>query len=264
MPSQPPKETPRRPDFLLVLPAFRELQRLPPYLASLVEALARAPFTTEVLVVDDGSPPEEQKALRAAVQGHSTGNCEVLDPLLLPKNGLKGDAILAGWRSRPATWLAFADADGATSAGEVRRVLEELKALDPAQQQAHFAVREAGGSARVRRTAVRRILSMLFSRLAGLALRTKPMDFQCGFKVIPGTFLPPAADSLQGRGLCFDLALFLALRSAGVQVRPVPIGWTDQPGGRVSPWRNGPGLIAGLWSLSRHGLERGRAKKSPA
>jgi len=264
MPSQPPNETQQSPDFLLVLPAFRELQRLPPYLASLVQALASAPFTTQVLVVDDGSPAGEQRALRAAVEAHSTGNCRVLDPLMLPENGLKGDAILAGWRSRPATWLAFADADGATSAAEVSRVLGEIMDLDPGQHRAHFAVRETSGPARVRRTAVRRTLSMLFSRLAGLALHTEPMDFQCGFKVIPGRVLPAAADSLQGRGLCFDLALFLALKSAGIPVRPVPIGWKDQPGGRVSPWRNGPGLVAGLWSLSRNGLGRGRADKGPA
>ena len=264
MPSQPPNEPQRIPDFLLVLPAFREQRRLPPYLATLVEALARAPFTTEVLVVDDGSPAGEQQALLAAVQVQRTGNCEVLNPLLLTKNGLKGDAILAGWRSRHAAWLAFADAAGATSAAEVRRVLGEINTSDPALLQAYFAVRETRGPARVRRTAVRRILSMLFSRLAGIALHTEPMDFQCGFKVIPGGFFPAAADSLRDRGLCFDLALFMALRSAGVRVRPVPIGWTDQPGGRVSPWRNGPGLIAGLWSLSQDGLERGRADRNSA
>jgi glycosyltransferase involved in cell wall biosynthesis len=264
MPFQPPNETQLSPDFLLVLPAFRELHRLPSYLASLVEALASAPFTTEVLVVDDGSPVGEQEALRAAVRVQRTGNCAVIDPLMLPTNALKGGAILAGWLSRHATWLAFADADGATSAAEVRRVLGAINALDPARQQAFFAVRETSGPAPVRRTAVRRILSTLFSRLAGFALHTEPMDFQCGFKVIPGKFLPEAADSLQGRGLCFDLALFLALRSAGIQVQSIPISWTEQPGGRVSPWRDGPGLIAGLWSLSRNGLERGRANKNPA
>ena len=262
MPPPPANEPHRCPDVLLVLPAFRELQRLPQYLLALTGALAEAPFTSELLVVDDGSPAHEQRALRAEVGDRQVGKCRVLPPLLLPRNRLKGDAILEGWRSRPALWLAFADSDGATSASEVRRVLGEVIDEDRSQQAAHFAVRQGHGPFGVRRTPLRRILSGIFSRLAGVSLRTAPMDFQCGFKIVPGKVLPAIAPSLEDRGLCFDLALFLALRSEGVLVRPVPIDWSDQPGGKVTLWRNGPGMVAGLWTLSLHGLNRRQRRQS--
>ena len=249
-PPNPPQEIP---DFLLVLPSYREAGRLPQYLASLVETLASAPFRTDILVVDDGSPAEDQRELRAAFSPIQSGNCRVLPALLLTKNGKKGDAILQGWSSLPAKWKAFADADGSTDAAEVRRVLGEIRDRDPAQTASYFAVRSRSGPLRVRRTRSKLILSRLFSILAGLALRAPAIDFQCGFKVIPGSALPKVERYIAGRGFCFDPALFLALRSVGIAVETVPIAWSDQPGGKVSAWRNGPGMLAGLAILATCG-----------
>jgi len=238
------------PDFLLVLPSYRESARLPRYLSALVESLATAPFTTEILVVDDGSPQAEQRAVLSATMPRRQGSCTLLPALLRPTNGRKGDAILDGWRSRRARWLAFADADGATAADEVRRVLGEVHDGDPDGRSAHFAVRATSGPLRVARSPARRIVSRAFSLLAALALRTAPMDFQCGFKIIPGPALAQVDHGLEGRGFCFDPALLLALRSARIPVRTVPIRWSDQPGGSVSAWRNGPAMLLGLLRLS--------------
>ncbi len=241
---------------MLVLPAYRELERLPRYLSSLTQALSGAPWRTDVVVVDDGSPAAEQEALLALVRPALHGNCRVAAPILLGRNRLKGDAILEGWRSGPARWLAFADSDGAASAAEVLRVLGGIPRGD-APPAAYFAVRRGNGPGGSRRTATRRLLGRVFSRLAGLVLGVRPIDFQCGFKVIPGSVLPRIADGIQGRGLCFDLALFVALRREGVAVREVAIQWNEMPGGTISPWRNGPGMIAGLLSIAVRGLGRG-------
>ncbi len=249
-----PNSTQEIPEFLLVLPSYRDADRLPPYLASLVQALESAPFRTDILVVDDGSPAGDQSELCAACFPGQRGNCRVLAPLLLPKNGKKGDAILEGWRSTPALWKAFADADGSTNASEVRRVLGEIRDRDPAQAASYFAVRARSGPLRVRRTWSKLALSRMFSTLAGLALHAPAIDFQCGFKVIPGRALPELERQVGGCGFCFDPALYLALRSAGIAVNTLPIAWSDQPGGKVSAWRNGPGMLAGLAKLAARRL----------
>jgi glycosyltransferase involved in cell wall biosynthesis len=240
-------------DVLLVLPAYRELNRLPRYLSSLTSALSTAPWKTEILVVDDGSPDGEQEALSRQLRPGTSGTCRVLPLMRLARNRLKGDAILEGWRSRPAKWLAFADSDGATDAGEVLRVLAEIGAGDPSAACAYFGVRQVSGPRASHRSATRRLLSSAFSRLAGIALGARPIDFQCGFKVIPGQVLARIEGNLENRGLCFDLALFLSLRSEAVPVNPVPVAWNEVPDGRISPWRNGPGMVAGLWSLAVRG-----------
>ncbi len=255
MPPSPDSSPTTPADFLLVLPAYRELNRLPRFLDSLTKALAPAPWATEILVVDDGSPGDEQKALAALIVPVRDGHCQVLAPRLLAHNRLKGDAILEGWRSRPARWLAFADADGAAGAEEVLRVFGDINSRDPSGASAYFADRHGPGKSANRRTPSRRFLSSLFSALAGFALRVPPIDFQCGFKVVPGSVLPRIADRLEGRGLCFDLALFVALRSEGVPVRQFPVTWRDQPEGKVSPWRNGPAMLAGLWKLAVRGAK---------
>ena len=248
-------------DFLLVIPAYRELKRLPSYLAALSEALAGAPWTTAILVVDDGSPPAERRALFDQIKPGLKGRCQVLAPRHLEKNHLKGDAIIEGWKSHSSRWMAYADADGATSAVEVLRVFSRIFAEDPSSTTAYFGSRY-GAPLHGKRTFVRRSLSRAFSILTGWLLRVPSIDIQCGFKVVPGQALSGKADQLTGRGLCFDVALYLLLRAARVPVRPVPIDWIDQPGGKVSALRNGPGMLSGLLRLAVGGVAPRQGSKS--
>jgi dolichyl-phosphate beta-glucosyltransferase len=227
--------------FLLVIPAYCERWRLPPYLAQLIPALAAAEFSSALLVVDDGSPAEEQLAVRQTVRPGRTGNCEVLPPLLLAENRGKGAAILAGWRS-----------DGAGPAAEVARVLAMIAGGGTAgAETCWWAARTGAAGHEVRRRPLRWLLGRLFAALVRLLLDRKIRDSQCGFKVVPGQWFRRVDGRLAERGFCFDLELLLALRDQGARVVEVPIDWRDQAGGSIRPLRDGWSMLRGVFRLRR-------------
>lgn len=82
--------------FLLVIPCFRESDRLPRFLRELVDSLQDAPYSCNILVVDDGSGDREQKAVLDLVGAVDSVKQMILPPLLQPRNLGKGGAVRAG------------------------------------------------------------------------------------------------------------------------------------------------------------------------
>jgi dolichyl-phosphate beta-glucosyltransferase len=245
-------------DIFLVIPAYRESLRLPPYLRELIEVLAPAKFTTEILVVDDGSPLDEHQRLTGALTLGSFGACRVLPPVLLPANRGKGYTILQGWRAaRDAHWLAFVDADGAVPAYEVQRLLEMAAAGTHSDRPALWAPRMRTLETKIHRTLGRRLLGRIFARFASQWTGLSIYDTQCGFKVIPLGYYQRIEPLLQEDRFCFDIELLLALRHVGATVQEIPIDWHDVPGGQLHPIRDGLAMLGRLFAI------RNRARHWP-
>jgi glycosyltransferase involved in cell wall biosynthesis len=235
---------------LLVIPAYREAGRLPSYLRELSGVLSHGGFSTAILIVDDGSPIEEQQALRGLIEIGTIGSCEILQPLVLPENRGKGGAVLAGWRSGvKADWLAFVDADGALSAAEVLRVLR--LAVSGQQQTVYCASRVGEQQRLVRRRWNRWLLGRAFAQVVRFMLNLGISDSQCGFKLLPAACFHLVDPQLQEQGYCFDLELLLALQRRDVRIVEVPVNWLDQPGGKVRPLRDGIRMLRQLCRLRK-------------
>jgi hypothetical protein len=240
-------------DFLLVIPAFREHLRLPPFLTELVSTLSGAPFTTEIQIVDDGSPPAEQQALLLAVATGRFNQCTVPPPACLPANHGKGETILIGWRrAGDSSWLAFVDADGSIPASEVLRVFSlALEERAQAKNSCFFASRILMLGRTVKRRFLRHLCGRVFATVVANLFKTHVYDSQCGLKVLPRAWFLRVNPLLQGAGLCFDIELLVALQHSGASIIEVPIDWEDKPGGSVSVLTSGLPMLWGAWLLSR-------------
>ena len=236
-------------DFLLVIPCYYESKRLPSFLEKLKQALYLAPFTTHILVVDDGSSVLEQERLLTLVKQENYGQVTLLTPELLPENTGKGGAILHGWRqAHPARWRAFVDADGAVSPMEILIVLTDIH-TSPNPKEAYFAVRKPDLAYQVHRTLLRWISGKVFGMLAKMILNSEISDSQCGFKVISTNVFKKIDHHLQGFGFCFDLELLVILRLAKIKVKEVQVNWSEQPGGHLNLFRHGFEMIANLFRI---------------
>lgn len=238
-------------DFLLVIPSYREHFRLPPFLRDLVTVLGSASFTTEILVVDDGSPEQEQRALCQAIEVGSFGACRISPPLLFPVNRGKGHAILAGWRSREAArWLAFVDADGAIPAREVLRVFGIASNLrEDRQGPCLFGSRMRMPERTVRNRFARHVSGRAFATFANLLVGSRVEDTQCGFKLIPQQVFQRVSPLLEEPGFCFDIELILALEHVRTNRQIVPIDWEHKAGGHVHVFRDGMRMLLRLPTL---------------
>jgi glycosyltransferase involved in cell wall biosynthesis len=221
-------------DFLLVIPAYHESERLPRYLETLADALEKQAYRTAILVVDDGSSRQEQERLLACIQSIVQKHKNVLPPVLLSANRGKGGAILAGWDyGFPARWLSFVDADGAIPACEVVRLFS-LVAGTADEERAVFASRVKMLGRTVTRSAKRHLTGRVFAFLVGYFIDSRVYDSQCGFKIVPAGAFAAIRGQVTEVRFAFDVELLALLLKSSIPVEEVPIDWIDQPGSKVS------------------------------
>jgi len=188
------------PDLSVILPAYNEAQRLPPYLATVKEYVETGRGGAyEVIVVDDGSDDGLDKVVKAW-----QADWPALRLIAHSVNRGKGAAVRTGMLAARGKRLLFADADGATPIAEEGKLRAALEAG------ADLAVGSrllAAAGIRRRRTLARSLAGRLFAALARWWLGVSVRDPQCGFKM----FRRDAARELFHRscepGYLFDLEL---------------------------------------------------------
>jgi dolichyl-phosphate beta-glucosyltransferase len=233
--------------YSVVIPAFNEAGRLPPYLDEVVEFFDSRGERYEVVVVDDGSTDGTVAAVRAAAARHPA-----VRVLPLGRNRGKGAAVRAGMLAAGGALRLFTDADGATPIGELKRLEPALAAgadivigsrvlVDPA-----VAVR-----ARPYRVVAGRVFNWLVARLGlrGVA------DSQCGFKLFTAAAAERLFRALRTEGFAFDVELLLRAQAAGCRVVEVAVNWADQEGSKVGVLTSGPGMLVQIlrarWRVAR-------------
>ena len=111
------------PHWSIVIPAFNEARRLPPYLDDLVAYFDGRGDPYEVIVVDDGSTDGTGDV--ALARGRT---CPAVRLIRLPENAGKGAAVRAGMLDATGAVRLFTDADGATPIAELKRFEPALAA----------------------------------------------------------------------------------------------------------------------------------------
>lgn len=213
----------------LVIPALNEEDRLGPSLAAVCEHLATLPFSTRVLVVDNGSV-DATAATAAAADG-----AEVPVRVIGCRDRGKGAAVRAGMKAARGRWVGFCDADLATPIGAVDDVIVQLDAGAPVVIGSRRCI---GASFTQEQPALRRAGGWAFRRLTrdivpGIA------DTQCGFKFFTAEAAEALFRDIDSDGFSFDLELLAAAARQGVPVVEVPVAWTDRDGSSLRPVEHG-------------------------
>jgi len=232
----------------VIIPAYNEAGRLPPYLASVRTYLdAHYPDGYEVIVVDDGSDdglPDVLSALRAdwpelAVMRH-------------PANRGKGAAVRTGMLAARGELLLFADADGATPIDQEARLSQAIAAgADVAVGSRLVAAPGTLGVVTRQRTRLRGLTGRLFAGLARWLLDISIRDTQCGFKMFRGEAGWKLFSLSRETGYLFDLELLVLADRLGYRVAELPVNWADVPGGHLSLRRELCRVLFGLCRLRR-------------
>jgi len=208
------------------VPAFNEERRLPPTLIDIIDFFDRKGISYEVLVIDDGSKDSTAEVVRKFERVRHQVRL-----IQLPKNYGKGHAVRLGVLNSRGARVLFADADGATPIQE----FERLEAAVAGGADIAIGSRAlASADTKVATSIHRRLLGRVFNKCVNLILLPTIADTQCGFKM----FTRKAAMFLFRRQradrFSFDVELLYMAHKADLNIKEVPINWTNVPGSKVN------------------------------
>jgi dolichyl-phosphate beta-glucosyltransferase len=236
-----------RPFLSIIIPVWNEQACLAGNLDTVIRYLRKQEYTSEVIVVDDGSTD-------ATVDVACAFSAEQADaPLKLIENKHcgKGYAVRTGLLAGTGKYLLFTDADLSTPVYEIGKVIGALEmGADVA-----IGTRQGIGAERVDEPLVRSLLRRLFNLLVRAVSGLPYRDTQAGFKgfrreVAQDLFrrvrlYGEDAREIEGRALtAFDVeVLYLATR-AGYRIEEIPVRWEYDAQSRRIPLRNAARMLA--------------------
>ncbi len=239
-----------RPYLSIIVPARNEENRLPPALNSIGAFLRRQPFSSELIVVENGSSDNTS----SVVEQYIAEEIDADDPFtmqLMHSDPGKGAAVKLGMLSAQGDYLIITDTDLAVPIEEVD------KFLPPAQPSTDYSIaiasREVPGAVRHGEPAYRHIMGRVFNQLVRWLAVSGIHDTQCGFK----SFSREAAQlvfplqTIDGWG--FDVEILYIAQRHGLQIEEIPVNWYYGSDSRVRPVQDTINMVRELLLIRANG-----------
>lgn len=240
------RDTPnsRAVDLSIVVPAYNEQARIVPTIGAFAAHLARTDLTWELIVSDDGS----QDATRVLIELIDHANVRIVRA---DRNAGKGAAVRRGFHDARGRMVLFSDADNATPAQEVDRLIAQLEAgADVA-----IGSRAAAGADVVNRSLLRRTMTLGLRTVVHAGLGIGVADTQCGFKLFTAEAARRIGAAQTVDGFSFDLEMLHLAERFGYRIAEVPVRWFDAPGSTVKPAREALRFIASIFRIRLNALK---------
>jgi len=215
-----------------------------------LDYLARQDYTSEVIVVDDGSEDGTPSVVESFQKSHPN--------LRLIRNDHrgKGYAVRTGVLAAQGRYIVFSDADLATPIEELPKLLEPLQSgYDVA-----IGSREGLGARRYGEPWHRHLMGRVFNFLVRLLVVGHYQDTQCGFK----GFRREAGHELfrrvrlygeeagvikGGAVTAFDVEVLLLAHKRGYKVKEVPVEWYYGENTKVNPLRDSIRMLKDIFMV---------------
>ncbi|SOC49347.1 Glycosyl transferase family 2 [Blastococcus aggregatus] len=236
-------------DLEIAIPAYNEALRLPETLRRTVDFLRDQPWSSRVVVVDNGSSDgtaDVVRAFRAATDEAATDTAVPVELVGCARPG-KGAAVRRALLRSRARFVGFFDADLATPVETLCTVMGHLEAGAVAV----VGSRYAPGARLVQHQPTTRRLGGAAFRAVSRSVVPGVHDTQCGFKFFDRAALVPALVSCRTTGFAFDVELLRHLQNAGAEILEVPVAWSHADGSSFSPLRDGVSAFRAVLQFQR-------------
>ncbi|HPN88067.1 MAG TPA: glycosyltransferase [Candidatus Omnitrophota bacterium] len=233
-------------DFSIIIPCYNEGDRLKPFLVDLIHQMKDFKFFGEIILVDDGSAKKDKEIYAQVIEDINSPNIKLIH---LNSNQGKGSAVRHGFELAEGRWIGFVDADGATNAKEVFRLL--FLALQSSHLSGVFASRILMFGYHVHRSTLRHLTGRIFVTLVDKILHIPVYDSQCGCKFFKRNDIMFFLPVCQEKGFLFDLEIIAFGYYRGLKFLEVPVDWTDIKGSKVNVVIDSIKMFLGLWRIKK-------------
>lgn len=233
-----------RPFLSVVIPAYNEEKRLPQTLGNVLEYVKQQAYTSEVIVVDDGScdrTVDVVESFRAAHPG-----------VLLIRNDHrgKGYAVRTGMLAARGRIVLFSDADLSTP-------IQDIEKLLPWFDRGYGIVigsREGAGARRIKEPFYRHLMGRVFNLFVRILAVHGIDDTQCGFKAFRDDIARDVFSRMKLYGenakrvtgsmvTGFDVEVLFIGSKSGEKIKAVPVEWRYGNESKVSPMKDSLRLL---------------------
>lgn len=226
----------------IIIPAHNEERRLPQTLEQVAAFVKKQTFTTEVLVVENGS---RDQTLQVAQD--FAARYPFIKAIHEDQPG-KGRAIRKGMLAATGNYRFFADADFSMPVDEISRFLPPV--IDAPIV---IASREGPGAVRYNEPAYRHFTGRVFNTVIRVLVLPGLDDTQCGFKM----FRAEAAEELFPRqtlmGWSFDVELLYIARRRGYKICEIGVPWYFNPESKINVLRDSWRMFTDLLKIRSNG-----------
>lgn len=227
----------------VVIPAYNEEDRLPPYLDEVCVHLENQPFDWEIIVVDDGSRDRTCEIVEQA--GTDQSRIKLVRQTV---NQGKGAAVARGVKEARGKYVLFADADGATPADQIDTIMATLEMGTEIVVGSRTINSEEVSRAR---DVARRFLGMMFYRMTNFFAVPGVSDTQCGFKGFRRDVARHLFSELNEQRWAFDIEVLYRAQMLGYAITEVPVNWSEIPGSKLNPVADGLRMTGAVFRI-RH------------
>ena len=198
----------------VILPVFNLAGSIGGNLEKVEAVLRRTGLTYEIIPVDDGSSDGTAAVLRAwAANGTSRL------PVILDRNGGKGNALKAGFRASVGELILLLDGDLDILPGYLPGFLEAMES-----RRADIVIgSKRHPKSRVRYPWHRRLASVVYFTLVRLFIGMPITDTQTGMKLFRREVLGEALDRMLVKTYAFDLELLAIAYGRGAKIVEAPV-----------------------------------------
>lgn len=214
------------------------LDRVEPY-------LARQDYSSEIIVVDDGSLDTTAEHVRSLYP-----NVRVFE--YHPNRG-KGYAVKTGMQAASGEYRVFYDADGSTPIEEVDRIWPHFS------DGADIVIGSRSmpeSQVQVRQHPLRESMGRTFNVVVKALLGLPYIDTQCGFKAFTARSAEIVFSRQRRNRFSFDAELLYIARKHRLRVDELPVCWINSPHSRVKIVRDSLDMLRGVLRIRLSDLAR--------
>lgn len=217
------------PHLSIVIPAYNEERRIQRTLGETFDYLDRQSYSSEILVVDDGSKDSTGEVVMSFAERVGSR----IQLITNPGNRGKGYAVRNGMLHAEGEIILFCDADMSTPPEETQKVIEPI---EEGRYDVVFGSRALAGS-RIEerqsglREAIGRGGNLILKSLIGLRFE----DTQCGFKAFSREAAHSTFSLQRIEGFGFDPEILYIAQKQGWRLLETPVRWSHVEGSKLNP-----------------------------
>jgi dolichyl-phosphate beta-glucosyltransferase len=226
----------------VVIASYNSAEALQKNLPVLVSFLASCDFTSEIIIVDDGS---NDQGLTASIA--QLNQCSYIK---LDRNQGKGAAIRVGMQAAAGAFRIFTDADIPYEPEVIPKFLHYLDFKEFDLAVGDRSIGETDYYNKVSKT--RSLASKVFSFIVGRFIAGGIFDTQCGIKGFKAAAAEKIFNATTINRFAFDVEIFHIALIKNYDIKRLPVKLRSQDGKSVNVLRNSISMLLDILKIMRN------------